>query len=182
MPTGAEGLCVLPSANKRAVLCRTNGTITAGKEFLPHPVSGLAASKNDQLKNEVDLDDVLFTDRNVLAIILQNLVVNAVNHTEDSTVTIHSVQHADGYRLIVSDNGPGMSPRAQRTIRSLIAGERGHENEHPPGETLPGLGYVIITELLALLRGRLDFVSTVGTGTVITLTLPALDQGPPASP
>lgn len=129
-----------------------------------------AASRSIHLHNDVPLDDIVRTDRDVLSIILQNLVNNAVNHTDHSEVRVTAAGSATDYRITVSDTGPGMSPKALAHIRRLTGGERradegGEDNIH-------GLGYVIITELLQVLGGTLGIDSAESQGTRVTLTFP----------
>ena len=130
----------------------------------------LAQSKDLRLVNDVSLDDVVRTDRDVLSIILHNLITNAVTHTEHGEVRVRGEQVDGGYAITVSDTGHGMSEAALAYIRSLRAGSPVGQ-ETPNEEGVHGLGYVIIIELVRLLGASMDVDSSQGSGTRVKLGL-----------
>ncbi len=135
-------------------------------------VRELAASQGDLLVNDVPLDDVLRTDRDVLLIILQNIISNAVNYTRNGEVRVHGVQTAAHYQLCICDTGPGITPKALAHIRDILAGRRGDKGTAHGDPEMQGLGYVIIGELTALLGGTVVIGDRPGGGAMITLQLP----------
>jgi len=124
------------------------------------------------LVNEVATDIVVRTDRNVLSIVLHNLLANAVTHTKQGSVTVLGAMQGDAYHLTVRDTGIGMPEaalrHAQRVQRKGALGAMNDEGERD----VQGLGLLIVADLLELLGGRFSVESEAGIGTVITLTLP----------
>jgi signal transduction histidine kinase len=135
-------------------------------------VRALAASKGDTLVNDVPLDDVLRTDRDLLLIILQNLISNAVNYTRNGEVRVRGIQADGHYDLCVCDTGPGMSPKALAHVRDIISGRHGRRGTEHGDPEMQGLGYVIIGELGALLGGTVTVDVRPEGGTSVTIRLP----------
>jgi signal transduction histidine kinase len=135
-------------------------------------VRALAVSKGDALVNDVPLDDVLRTDRDVVLIILQNLISNAVNYTRNGEVRVRGMQADGHYDLCVCDTGPGMSPKALAHVRDILSGRYGRRGTEHGDPEMQGLGYVIIGELGALLGGSVSVEVRPGGGTSVTLRLP----------
>lgn len=135
-------------------------------------VRELATSQGDAMVNEVPLDDVLRTDRDVLLIILQNIVSNAVNYTRNGEVRVSGAQVNDHYELTISDTGPGITPKAMAHVRDILAGRRGHKGTAHGDPEMQGLGYVIIGELTAMLGGTVEVGARPSGGAMITIKLP----------
>jgi signal transduction histidine kinase len=155
-------------------LRRMNVAMAALVDDTLGPVRELAATKGTELLNVVPTDDVVHTDRDVVGIILQNLVNNALNHGEGGRVIVSGEQRPDAYRLVVADDGPGLPERTANAIRLLQQGSGRRASE---GSDVLGLGYVIITELLQLLGGELLIGDNAGRGSRITVVLPTTAGG-----
>ncbi len=98
------------------------------------------------------------------------LVSNAVRHTIDGIVTIHLRQRDDqGIDIEVKDTGVGMAPELLARV-----GEPYFHGPAPPGdgEAGAGLGIAIVKDLLGLHQGWFAIASTLGAGTVATLSFP----------
>ena len=111
--------------------------------------------------------------------IIVNLAGNAVKFTDRGEVRIalrevRSSDDAGGghreVRITVSDTGPGIAPDDIRGLfRPFAQVDTGLTRRH--GGT--GLGLYISQRLAALLGGRIDVESDLGTGSAFTLSLPA---------
>lgn len=135
-----------------------------------------ALDKGIRLENAVPDDDVLQTDRNVLSIILHNLVANGVNHTAKGHVRVSAAMHASAYHITVADTGNGMPDAALRhALRIQGRGALGAMNEEGERD-VQGLGLLIVADLLQLLGGSFVVDSTKGLGTAITVILPCLTK------
>jgi signal transduction histidine kinase len=79
--------------------------------------------------------------------------------------------------IVVADHGIGMTPaQAARVCERFY---RADTSGNIPGT---GLGMAIVKEVIELLGGQIRVASAVGTGTSVTLWLPASDTGsPPAT-
>jgi signal transduction histidine kinase len=135
-----------------------------------------AQEKGIGLLNEVPMDDVIRTDRNVLTIILHNLVANAVTHTTSGHVQVTGSLQGASYRITVADTGSGMPEAALRhALRVQGRGALGAMNEEGERD-VQGLGLLIIADLLQLLGGSFSVHSEKNRGTTIDVTLPVQEK------
>jgi two-component system cell cycle sensor histidine kinase PleC len=111
-------------------------------------------------------------DRKALRQILLNLLSNAMKFTRaGGQVEMAVVIGASGeLRLSVKDNGVGIPAEALRRVFQPF--ERAHQSGAADVEGT-GLGLSIAQGLAVLHGGSIELDSTVGEGTVATLTLPA---------
>jgi signal transduction histidine kinase len=113
---------------------------------------------------------VVNSDRGLIALILQNLVGNAVKYSPaGATVTVEAQPPKagpnEGWTLSVADQGPGITNERQLSA-PFVRGET-------HGEQGTGLGLSIVHEASALLRARVAVDSKPGVGTVFRIVLPA---------
>lgn len=131
-----------------------------------------ATDKGLVLVNQVPEDDVIPTDRNVLSIILHNLVANAVTHTSSGEVTVSGTTSGSEYQLEVRDSGNGMPEAAlKHAIRVQGRGALGAMNEEGERD-VQGLGLLIVADLLQILGGSFTIESVKGQGTTVTVHIP----------
>lgn len=98
--------------------------------------------------------------------ILVNLIGNAVRHSPNGgTVSVVPERAADGARVHVVDQGPGIDPADQQRIFERF--EQGR-----PGEGGAGLGLTIARRLARSMGGDVSVESTPGAGARFTLILP----------
>ncbi|MBV6404749.1 MAG: HAMP domain-containing histidine kinase [Flavobacteriales bacterium] len=109
------------------------------------------------------------TDPDVLAIVLNNLLMNAVLHGKARRITV-ALAEDPGTVLRVDDDGTGMSTEQLDRVRKELEGAA--EGQGRAGGTAIGLGYVIIAECLRLLRARAEIRSDE-RGTAIEIALPS---------
>ena len=120
----------------------------------------------------------LAIDRRVLTQILLNLLSNALKFTPaHGTVTIATARGADGsLTLAVADTGMGMAPDVIQRLQS--------RDGAGPSDTAggSGLGLPLVKALARSNNGRVDFASTPGAGTRVTVTFPPerVVETPPA--
>jgi signal transduction histidine kinase len=137
-------------------------------DTMREPATGQGVS----LHNEVPMDDVLRTDSDVLHIILQNIVANAVNYAPEGSVTVQGTHEGAVYVLSVVDTGRGISPKALVHVRDILQGKHGRRGMDHGDPEMQGLGYVIIGELTGLLGGSVEVAPRESGGTQVTLRLP----------
>jgi signal transduction histidine kinase len=100
--------------------------------------------------------------------IIRILLDNALAHTPEGTpVTVTTLRDNGMAELIVSDEGPGLTPRSSARVF-----ERFYTGDSATGS---GLGLAIARELAARMNGRLDVASGKGF-TAFTLDLPLGEQ------
>lgn len=113
--------------------------------------------------------NALITSRIALVQIFQNLIGNAIKHSQPCSchVLIDCAADADGlYAFSVEDNGPGIPAAYQQSVFKLFTtgeaeGAAGH-----------GVGLAIVKRLIEALSGTITMTSTIGTGTTFRFTLP----------
>jgi signal transduction histidine kinase len=131
---------------------------------------------------EVDAGVVVETDGELLALILQNLIGNAVKYASTGTVRIGcDLQPPRGAltsspatvpaptkptaELWVSDEGPGIGPEMSAKIFEAFQRGTGHSEDGI------GLGLTIASEAAKLLNADLTVASEVGRGSTFRLAL-----------
>lgn len=155
--------------NKRIVVHKTNVAIGVLAEEITEMFSEIAASKGTEIINLVSFDDVIKTDKNIISIILHNLVSNSVKFTHQGTIQISAHQIAATYYISIEDSGYGMNEELLNRVKKTLKKEAQVSINISSGENGNGLGYLIITELLELIEGKLFIESTVGKGTKVTI-------------
>lgn len=131
------------------------------------PLRPQAAAKGIELLNEVPLDDVLLVDRDILGIILSNLLINAVSYTAQGRVQAVAIRNGQMWSMRIQDTGPGFPPRALEQLKRIQSGARSTNDTEDEG--LNGLGYIIIQELMTLIGGRFEVSSPASGGARIDL-------------
>ena len=111
------------------------------------------------------------SDQQKLALIVANLLANAVEFSPaGAAVGLFAEVVGAQLEVVVADAGPGIAPEDQeRVFDRFCQLERGSTKRHRGH----GLGLSIARSLAQLLGGRLTLESTVGEGSLLTLTLPA---------
>lgn len=103
--------------------------------------------------------------------ILDNLVGNAIKYTDCGGVTVKAlvskVMGKHQLTLSVKDTGKGMTTEDKRKVFQAFA-----RLGNAQGIEGAGLGLSITKELVALLDGEIHVYSTVGNGSIFTVTIP----------
>lgn len=103
--------------------------------------------------------------------ILDNLVGNAIKYTDCGGVTVKAlvskVMGKHQLTLSVKDTGKGMTKEDKRKVFQAFA-----RLGNAQGIEGAGLGLSITKELVALLDGEIHVYSTVGKGSIFTVTIP----------
>lgn len=130
----------------------------------------LSAMNQCRLINNIDMDDIIRTDKNILTIMMQNILSNAIKYNHDCDVTITSRQLPGQYEITIADTGSGISANNLRRIRAIK--EKVAVNMFDDSTQGTGLGYVIIYELAALVLAEIRVNSEADMGTAISIILP----------
>lgn len=117
----------------------------------------MAATRNIRILNQIDPTLTIESDRSMLAIILHNLLDNAIKFTEEGTVRITATVSEGEIRLIIEDSGIGMHAGWMAWVNEPYNRDRFALNPAFPAEN--GLGLIIVRELLAEINGRLHMSS-----------------------
>jgi signal transduction histidine kinase len=139
-----------------------------------------AEHKGLKLRVELPAGASVESDRELITLVLQNLIGNAVKYSNHGAVTVTATKRQDpvwdGWEISISDRGPGIPP--QHRDRLFEAFARG-ETHGQPGV---GLGLAIAAQASRLLGGRLSFETELGTGSTFRFTLPAMRAASASAP
>ncbi|HEY4031029.1 MAG TPA: ATP-binding protein [Caulobacteraceae bacterium] len=132
---------------------------------------GLAADKD--LSLELELDPAALGpwkgDPNRVRQIVTNLIGNAVKFTDRGRITLRILPEVHGFRLEVSDTGPGVPAHMLGRIFDPFD-QLDPSNTRRHGGS--GLGLAICRDLAELMDGVMEVSSVVGVGSTFTLRLP----------
>ncbi|HXV80038.1 MAG TPA: sensor histidine kinase [Candidatus Binatia bacterium] len=112
---------------------------------------------------------VLNTDRDKLKQILINLLDNAAKFTERGEIRISASQQNGALKLEVADTGIGIN---NEDLNQVFEEFRRGESSSTKKYRGTGLGLAIVKRLVGLLGGNIEVSSTVGEGSIFTVTLP----------
>ncbi|MGE5458346.1 MAG: PAS domain S-box protein, partial [Methanococcaceae archaeon] len=134
-----------------------------------------ASVKSINIINEVCHNGYVFADKNLVSVILRNLISNAIKFTgRGGNIIISCCTVPDFIEISVADSGIGMSGDALQKIFRIDSGFR---TEGTDGEEGSGLGLVICRELIEKCGGKIRVNSVLTKGTTFTFTLPIHQNG-----
>jgi len=134
-------------------------------------VAGLADEKNIdvQLVLPAKLEPIR-ADRDKLAVVLNNLLGNAIKYTPPDGIVIVGCKAADGETVItVKDNGIGIDPIDHGRIFERF--QRGSEAE-AQAQTGTGIGLYTAREIVRRHGGEIELISAKGNGSTFLVRLP----------
>ena len=113
----------------------------------------------------------LATDEGKLSQILRNLISNALKFTEQGEVRVTATGEPDGrVTFVVADTGIGIAPEDQERIFEEFSQLESALQRRATGA---GLGLPLSRKLAELLGGQLTLSSTLGAGSIFTVSIPA---------
>ncbi len=115
-----------------------------------------------------DLEPIA-TDPRVVALVVTNLVGNAVKFTEAGGVEVNVFSVGEEHHIAVSDSGPGIPESERERIFEPFEQIDPVSSKHRPGV---GLGLALARELCSMLGSRIELASRVGAGSTFTVVLP----------
>ncbi|HEX5170679.1 MAG TPA: ATP-binding protein [Cyclobacteriaceae bacterium] len=139
-----------------------------------HDSVGLVKDKIDLKGIQLQVDfpaDPVFINANPekLGIAILNILVNAVDavQPQDGTINLRLTDDMDACRILISDNGCGISPE---NLKNLF------EPYFTSKKTGMGLGLASTLNIIKAHSGDIDVSSEVNKGTNFTITLPYLEN------
>ena len=126
-----------------------------------------AKDKGIELRVDAPQDCTIISDRELLSLIFQNLISNAVKYAERGAVEVIGRQTDDGGCIVsVRDQGPGIEPEK---LSELFAPFSRGETHGKPGV---GLGLSIARQAAQMLGAKLWAESKPGEGSTFHVQLP----------
>lgn len=136
------------------------------------PLKENAANKQIELISRVPPGIRVFADKNMVLTVLRNLISNAVKFTGRGGAVVVDALRPSAEHLVqlrVIDNGVGMTPEV---LEGLFRLESLHVSSGTANERGTGLGLALCKEFVEKNNGKLEVVSTPGSGSTFTVTLP----------
>ena len=129
----------------------------------------LAMAKQLRLATDINVAEDMFCRSDAFRIkqIVNNLVSNAIKYTDEGEVRVGITVMNGWMTLSVSDTGCGMTPEELQSVFNAFTRLPGAQ-----GKEGVGLGLTITREIVTLLGGRINVVSTKGKGTTFRVGLP----------
>lgn len=157
--------------------------------FIPHIVDASLAPVADKIIQEVHeqatlkqikiINDIapserVLTDADMLAVVLRNLVANAIKYVQPTVgkVFISAYNRGDMVQITVSDNGIGMSEEEIDQFNNAVITNATKSKSGTANETGTGLGLMLSQSLVKLLNGKITVSSIGQKGTIFTIHLP----------
>ncbi|MEM6884698.1 MAG: transporter substrate-binding domain-containing protein [Verrucomicrobiota bacterium] len=133
-----------------------------------------ADKKNIRLTHSVpNLETYLWTNREAMIQILENLISNAIKFSHAETTVHASLRDLEqSIELKIKDEGPGLSEADQE---KLFSGFTKLSTRPTEGEHSTGLGLSIAHELIQELEGSISCESAPRQGCAFTVTLPKME-------
>ncbi|NOU99807.1 hybrid sensor histidine kinase/response regulator [Paenibacillus planticolens] len=134
-------------------------------------VSFMTAGKPIRLINSVPESlPYMLADENRFRQILNNLLDNAVKHTETGSIEVSASERDGIIEISVQDTGAGID---RHTMELIFEPFKSFESPESQGF---GLGLPIVKQLVELQNGTISVSSVKGEGTVFTFSLPLAEK------
>ena len=126
--------------------------------------------KNITINKDFDLIQNITVDKNLVGIIFQNIISNAIKYTpKDGTVTIRLKKHQNDIMFSVTDTGIGIPEEEKHHIFEKLYRAT---NTQKTGIEGTGLGMYIVKSIVERSGGKIWFESEQGQGTTFFVTIP----------
>lgn len=146
---------------------RQEVNLTELVELLVSDLSPLAAASHLRLINKVPEELTAFADANMLSLIFQNLISNAIDYTPNGEVIIGAQKNKESAAVEcwVSDNGTGIpADRLEKVFDKL--------ETDPDKKSGMGLGLAIVKQFVEAHGGQVSVDSELGQGSTFRFTIP----------
>jgi signal transduction histidine kinase len=133
----------------------------------------IAHQKNITISVEIEPEVTVFADANQVSFILRNLINNAIKFTNRGGSVRVAAKKSDASGFIhisVSDTGIGISESKMKNL--FLLGEN-RSTTGTNGEKGTGLGLMLVHDFVKRNGGTIEVSSTLGKGSVITVSLPS---------
>jgi len=128
-------------------------------------------TKEQTLLMDIDPEMNVYADKDMIAVIIRNLVFNAIKFSpKGSEIIVKSYRDGLAVRVDVIDSGIGIS---EKNIKKLFAIDKNVTTQGTDGETGSGLGLVLCKEFIEKNDGQIWVESQLGKGSVFSISLPS---------
>jgi signal transduction histidine kinase len=134
--------------------------------------SATLKQKNIQIENSINENDGVLADKNLLALVIRNLISNALKFSyAGKSIWLSMKQHENELTICIADEGMGMSAEAMEQINqdtsSTMISTYGTNKEKGTG-----LGLMLCKSFLSMMSGTLSATTNQPQGTIMLIHLP----------
>nr|WP_321356526.1 hybrid sensor histidine kinase/response regulator [uncultured Draconibacterium sp.] len=132
--------------------------------------ANIAQAKDIKIIASEKEDLVVYGDRNMILLIIRNLVSNAIKFTnKGGQISISAKKSGEMIKIVVADTGIGIAPDKINKLFSIDAKTTSNGTANEQGH---GLGLVLCKEFVKINGGEIGIESDTGKGTQVWFTLP----------
>jgi PAS domain S-box-containing protein len=134
-------------------------------------LAGLARQKQVTLENKLNMDVMVYGDKQLLSQVFGNLIGNSLKFTPaGGTISVELIEEQHTQWIIgVRDTGIGIP---KDDINKLFKIEEKYTRKGLGGERGTGLGLPVVYEIVQKHHGSIEVKSKIGTGTLFVITFP----------
>lgn len=125
----------------------------------------IAEASNNTLINEIDEKITIKINKDILSVILHNIIDNAIKNTEDGMVKIYSRIKNKKLYLVVEDTGKGFKEE-DLVYYNQLSNQQSAEKLMLKNS---GMGILMIVELIHILSGDINFYNKNGKGAKVEI-------------
>lgn len=129
----------------------------------------IAKEKEIQIELEETSESWVFADKNMIELVIRNLLNNAVKFSGiKGIIKISTAKNQNFISICIEDNGLGISEENLEKLRNGISFTTKGQNN----ESGTGLGLILVSEYVQKNQGTLEVNSVEGKGTIFCINLP----------
>lgn len=133
-------------------------------------LQGMAANKEITIQLDTCEFELVFSDKNILATTLRNLISNSIKFTNHGGIINISLSQSDSESIVtVSDNGIGISPDRLKNLFEISQMQSTNGTNMEKGT---GLGLLLCKELIEIQSGKIWAESEQGKGSKFIFSIP----------
>lgn len=123
--------------------------------------------KELNIETDIDLDIYINSDSELLALVWNNVISNAVKFTDKGGKITVSLKKENNFAVVkISDTGCGISPETGKHIfEKFYQGDKSHAMQGN------GLGLALVKRIMDIVQGEIELTSEVGKGSIFTVKL-----------
>lgn len=138
-------------------------------------LSMFISRKENKFNNNIPEGTFVTQIHEPLSVIVFNLIVNANKYTKNGEISVDFEFQDDFFLIHVSDSGEGIP---EDKVQKILKGDPLESSPDTDMQKGNGLGYLIIRELINLMKGEIQIETELGLGTTVTIKLPYLQLLP----
>lgn len=128
--------------------------------------------KDHKVLSFIDASIEVWADRNMLSLIIRNLLANAIKFTPDNgKIVLTASTNLEEATVVVKDNGVGIS---EENLSSILSNQQPFSTRGTNMEKGTGLGLILCKSFVERIGGKFEIVSVVNQGTEISFTVPLM--------